>query len=41
MRSLALVGCLGNNDTDRVFQGSHGHIPASNGLAYYYNFSQR
>jgi len=49
MRNLVLVGCLGNNDTDRVLEprsvwpapkvpGSP--IPKVNGLAYYYYFDQ-
>ena len=46
MRQIALVGCLGNNDTDRVLEPrgfppvQNPPAPRLNGLAYYYYFSQ-
>jgi len=43
LRNTVTAACLGNNDTDRVFEFRNGHLsftPRPNGLAYYYYFSQ-
>lgn len=43
LRRTVMAACLGNNDTDRVFEYRGGRLsftPQPNGLAYYYYFSQ-
>lgn len=42
LRSCVLAGCLGNNDTERLFEYRAGSLPltpSANALAYYYYFS--